>query len=130
MWEYNMRAVRVYQERLALTLRKQILWEPETATDAEVRAMTAKADPGDGGEQPPILGTTSGRADINVLNSLTRARIVATAHEHALTTSAVTVGPRTPGARLVATRRYLNALTRIHSVSELRLGGGTQIAMP
>jgi hypothetical protein len=42
MWEYNMRAVRVYQERLALTLRKQILWEPETATDAEVRAITAK----------------------------------------------------------------------------------------
>jgi hypothetical protein len=62
LWKYNMRAVRVYQERLALRLRKQILWESETATDAEVRAMEAKLDPGDGGEQPPILGTTSGRA--------------------------------------------------------------------
>ena len=27
LWKYNMRAVRVYQERLALRLRKQILWE-------------------------------------------------------------------------------------------------------
>jgi len=56
LWKYNVRAVRDYHERLALRLRKQILWESETATDAEVRAMEAKLIRETAANNPPIYG--------------------------------------------------------------------------
>jgi len=40
--------------RLDLTLRKEILWESETATDAEVRAMEAKLIRETGANNPAI----------------------------------------------------------------------------
>jgi hypothetical protein len=40
--------------RFDLTLRKEILWESETATDAEVRAMEMKLIRGTGANDPAI----------------------------------------------------------------------------
>ena len=40
--------------RLDLTLRKEILWESETATDAEVRAMEVKLIRETGANRPDI----------------------------------------------------------------------------
>ena len=40
--------------RLELTLRKEILWESETATDAEVRAMEMKLIQENGAQDPAV----------------------------------------------------------------------------
>jgi len=42
------------EHRLDLTLRKEVLWESETATDAEVRAMELKLIRETGANDPPI----------------------------------------------------------------------------
>ena len=44
--------------RLALTVRKQILWESDTATDTEVRAMELRLIQ-ETGANDPAIGTTS-----------------------------------------------------------------------
>jgi len=47
-------AADLYAHRLDLTLRKEILWESETATDAEVRAMEVKLIRETGANDPAV----------------------------------------------------------------------------